>query len=110
MGKEKRQHVRVTGPFDGTWSGAVGQRVVRIVDISHTGCFVDDIASPAMGERVTVTVRLPGEQAFELPGEVRYTDAVQGFAVEFDQAAAPMPAFAEALERLIASRVPHPPS
>ena len=49
-----------------------------------SGCFVEDIATPAIGERVTITLRIPGGAPIEATGRVAYTAAPLGFAVAFD--------------------------
>lgn len=81
---ERRGEQRVSGPFEATWSGSSGHRTVRVVDFSLTGCFVEDIATPATGERVTVTLRVPGGNPIRAAGRVAYVTPPHGFAVAFE--------------------------
>jgi hypothetical protein len=81
---ERRGVQRVAGPFDATWSGTSGRRQVRITDFSPTGCFIEDLATPAAGERVTVRLQVPGGAAIEAAGHVAYVSPPLGFAVAFE--------------------------
>jgi hypothetical protein len=83
MGDERRRHLRINGPFEGTCD-VVGSREVRIVDLSYGGCFIDVMTKARPGDEVTVTVRVLGQQV-TLRGEVVYVDRVQGFAVMFTE-------------------------
>ena len=85
MTAERRSRYRVIGPFEVTWSGTSGHRHVRVADFSLTGCFVEDIAAPATGERVTLTLRVPGGAPIEAAGRVAYVDPPLGFAVAFEE-------------------------
>jgi hypothetical protein len=84
MPGDRRGAHRVSGPFEATWSGTSGHRAVRVADFSIAGCFVEDIATPATGERVTVTLRVPGGQPIEVSGRVAYINPPLGFAVAFE--------------------------
>jgi hypothetical protein len=84
MTGDRRSQPRVTGPFEATWSGTSGHRRVRIADFSLTGCFVEDIAAPVMGERVTLTLLVSGGGPIEATGRVVYVNSPLGFAVAFD--------------------------
>jgi hypothetical protein len=78
---ERRANPRVKGPFEGFWDGA-GTQSGRIVDLSVTGCFIESVMLPVMGQRVTVSLAVTGGQ-INLPGEVVYAEANLGFAVHF---------------------------
>ena len=65
MPPERRDSFRIRGPFDATWSGAAGNRTVRISDFSIGGCFVEDIAVAAVGETSTSRLKLPGDRPLE---------------------------------------------
>jgi hypothetical protein len=82
---DPRAEQRVRGPFEVTWSGSAGHRAVRVADFSLSGCFVEDIATPGTGERVTLTLRVPGGQPIEAAGRVVYLNPPLGFAVAFEQ-------------------------
>lgn len=82
MTSERRQYVRQTGPFEGSWDGASGQRECRISDLSPGGCFIDGLAASPPGTAITVTVVFGGVR-FTVPGEIVYLDRVQGFGVRF---------------------------
>ena len=84
MGSERRQHERVTKPFEGRWSGASGATDCRISDISTGGCFVQSLtAAPQPGEQTTVTVSFGQNFSMSLTGTVVYVEPGQGFAVKF---------------------------
>lgn len=100
MTTERRGTERVRGPFDASWSGTSGHRTVRITDISETGCFIEDLATPATGERVEVTVTLRGGPALQLAGTVVYLYPAQGFAVSFDHDERTAEVLRDALRRL----------
>ena len=46
VGSERRQHERVTKPFEGRWSGASGATECRISDISTGGCSDGNFTAP----------------------------------------------------------------
>ena len=78
---ERRAHPRVRGPFEGFWDGA-GRQDGRIVDLSVSGCFMESVALPKVGQIVTVSIAISGGQ-INLPAEVVYAQATHGFAVRF---------------------------
>lgn len=82
MSEERRQHPRITHPFDGSWTGASGATQCRIADISTGGCFVQGMATPAVGETTVITVTI-GNHALSFHGVVVYGEPGMGFAVRF---------------------------
>jgi hypothetical protein len=100
MTSDRRAHPRVRGPFDAGWNGASGHRAVRVVDLSVTGCFVEDIATPAVGERVRITLRLPDIGPIAAEGRVVYVFPHQGFGVAFDADERAVNALHAAMRRL----------
>ena len=78
---ERRAHPRVKGPFEGYWDGS-GTQSGRVVDLSVSGCFIESVALPAIGQAVTVSIAVAGGQC-NLPGEVVYAESNLGFAVRF---------------------------
>jgi hypothetical protein len=80
---ERRQHFRLTRPFDGSWRGASGDSPCRISDISLGGCFVQSVSSPEKGEETTVTIVLNDERTIAMSGTVVYVEPHMGFAVRF---------------------------
>lgn len=100
MSKERRAHIRLTGPFEGNWDGASGMRECRLTDLSTGGCFIDAYASQPVGARIAIEIKLAG-QLIRIPSEVVYVDRVQGFAVRFlDADSAAREALARAIEAL----------
>ena len=81
---DRRGQQRVSGPFEISWTGPSGHRHVRVADFSPAGCFVEDIAAPAPGERLTLTLRVPGGGPIEVAGRVVYANPPLGFAVAFE--------------------------
>jgi PilZ domain len=78
---ERRAHPRVKGPFDGYWDGA-GTQAGRILDLSVSGCFIESMTLPLMGQVVTVSIAMSGAQII-VPAQVLYREAQQGFGVRF---------------------------
>ncbi len=90
---ERRQHLRVTGPFEGHWHGGSGATEVRISDISLGGCFVETLVQPTPGENTEVTVCFTPVDSMTIGGQVVYSEPGLGFAIKFreltpDEAAA----------------------
>jgi len=107
-GTERRQHQRVSAPFEGHWDGVSGSNRCRIGDVSLGGCFVQTLALPKMGEKTTVTIAIEGQE-FALPGRVIATEAGQGFSIQFDaDAVNGMAEFKRVVENLIAKRSARP--
>jgi PilZ domain len=99
---ERRAHPRVKGPFEGYWDGA-GRQDGRIVDLSVSGCFIESVALPRVGQTVTVSIAISGGQ-INLPAEVLYSESNQGFAVRFVDTPAEV---ANVLRKEIANKLPH---
>jgi hypothetical protein len=78
---ERRANPRIKGPFDGYWDGA-GTQAGRVLDLSVTGCFVESITIPLIGQIVTVAIAL-GEARLFMSAEVMYKESQQGFGVRF---------------------------
>lgn len=100
MTSNRRRSHRFAGPFEATWNGASNQRRVRVADVSLTGCFVEDLAAPAVGEVVTVTIDLPNGSPVHVSGRVVYLYPAQGFAVTFEHTEASAAALQVAVDRL----------
>lgn len=82
MSKERRQHVRVKGPFDGCRVGAL-DTPVEIYDLSEGGCFVNSFHEPPdIGRRLKLRIDLPGQPSLSLDAEVCYA-RLGGYAVRF---------------------------
>ena len=81
-GANRRQHVRVPGPFDG-WRISVLQTPVQIYDLSPGGCFVNSLNEQSPGIRVVLEIDLPGEGRIKVTGETLYAKPDFGYAVRF---------------------------
>jgi PilZ domain len=78
---ERRAYPRAKGPFDGYWDGA-GTQSGRVLDLSVTGCFIESLTPPLIGQVVTVSISITGAQII-VPAKVQYRDSQQGFGVRF---------------------------
>jgi hypothetical protein len=78
----RRRYPRVKGPFDGTWAGAAGNGSARVWDLSVGGCYIDALNDQRQGERITVQISV-AEGQISAEGDVVYSVANQGFAVQF---------------------------
>ena len=81
-GANRRQHVRVPGPFDG-WRISVLTTPVQIYDLSPGGCFVNSLNEQKPGIRVVLEIELPGEGRIKVTGETLYAKPDFGYAVRF---------------------------
>jgi hypothetical protein len=79
---ERRQHLRVYGPFDGLRLGAI-ETPVTIRDLSEGGCFVDSLIDANPGRRLSIGLLVPGEDWITTTGEVVRGEPDFGFAVRF---------------------------
>ena len=78
----RRQHARVSGPFDG-WRISVLPIPVQIYNLSPGGCFVNSLSEQMPGIRVVLEIELPGEGRIKLAGETLYAKPDFGYAVRF---------------------------
>jgi hypothetical protein len=79
---DRRQHVRVPGPFDGRRLGVIPIEV-RIYDLSQGGCFVNSMLEQKSGVVIVLEIDVPGEGWIRLKGETLYAKPEFGFAVRF---------------------------
>ena len=79
---DRRQHVRVPGPFDG-WRISVLPIPVQIYNLSPGGCFVNSLNEQEPGIRVVLEIELPGEGRIKVTGETLYAKPDFGYAVRF---------------------------
>ena len=78
----RRQHVRVAGPFDGRRLGVIPIEV-RIYDLSQGGCFVNSMLEQKPGVVIVLEIDVPGEGWIRLKGQTLYAKPEFGFAVRF---------------------------
>ena len=80
----RRQHDRVSGPFDGRRIAGL-ETPVRIYDLSEGGCFVTSFHEQQPGIRCTLEIDLPYEGWIRLKAETLYVRPGFGFAVRFTE-------------------------
>jgi hypothetical protein len=80
----RRQHVRVKGPFDGKRISLI-DTPVQIYDLSEGGCFVNSMQEQAEGREVVLEIVLPNEGPVTVTGETLYSRPGFGFATRFTQ-------------------------
>lgn len=78
----KRQDIRVAGPFDGRWVGALTVPL-RIHDLSLGGCLIQAFHEQAPGRRFSLEIELPYEGWMEFEAESIYVREGYGFAAKF---------------------------
>jgi PilZ domain len=81
-GANRRQHVRVPGPFDGCRISVLPIPVL-IYDLSPGGCFVNSLNEQQPGIRVVLEIELPGEGQIKVTGDTQYAKPDFGYAVRF---------------------------
>jgi hypothetical protein len=84
VNQERRQHKRVSRPFEGSWRGASGATSCRISDVSLGGCFVQTLATPTPGDDTHVTITFGKDLSMTFVGKVIYVEPNMGFAVRFN--------------------------
>jgi hypothetical protein len=84
MTEKRRQHVRVTGPFDGKRIGPI-DTPAQIYDLSEGGCFVNSMQDQQEGREVELEITLPNEGMIRVTGLTLYSRAGFGFATRFTQ-------------------------
>ena len=82
MTSNRRQHVRVTGPFDGRRIGLI-ETSVQIYDLSEGGCFVNSMQEQTEGREVELEIVLPYEGRIKVTGLTLYSRPGFGFAARF---------------------------
>lgn len=82
MSKNRRQHIRVTGPFDGKRIGLI-DTPVQIYDLSEGGCFVNAMQEQQEGREVELEIVLPQEGSIRVVAQTLYSRPGFGFATRF---------------------------
>ena len=77
-----RRNLRVAGPFDGRWVGALTVPL-RIHDLSMGGCLIQAYHEQAPGRRFTLEIELPDAGWIEIEAESIYVREGYGFAARF---------------------------
>ncbi len=80
--EDRREHDRISGPFDGRRVGLL-DTPVRIYDLSKGGCFVHSLHEQTVGIPVTLKIDLPFAGWITVEAEVAYCKEGFGFAVRF---------------------------
>ena len=83
MNANRRQHERVTGPFDGKRISLL-DTPVQIYDLSEGGCFVNSMQEQPPGREVELEIMLPSEGPIRVTGKTLYSRPGFGFAARFD--------------------------
>jgi len=81
-GRDRRQHDRVAGPFDGFRVGAL-ETPVRIFDLSRGGCFVNSTHEQKPGVRFTIKIELPYVGQITVKAVTLYLRPEFGYAMQF---------------------------
>jgi len=79
---DRRQHDRVSGPFDGRRVGIL-TTPLRIYDLCEGGCFVNSIHEQQPGIAFTVEIEVPFAGWLTFRAETIYRKPEFGFAVRF---------------------------
>lgn len=79
---ERRQHRRILGPFEGCRRGLIDVPIT-FRDISEGGCFVNSVHAAQPGQKVTLTIEVPGQGPIPVNGLVVHAMPGYGFAVRF---------------------------
>jgi hypothetical protein len=82
MSENRRQHHRISGPFDGKRLGPI-ETQVQIYDLSEGGCFVNSMQEQQVGREVELEIHLPSQGAIRVVGLTVYSRPDFGFAARF---------------------------
>jgi len=80
--RDRRQHHRVPGPFDGFRVGAL-ETPLRIFDLSRGGCFVNAMHEQKPGVRFTMRIELPYVGQITVKALTLYRRPGFGYAMQF---------------------------
>jgi len=83
MDDERRSDRRVGVNLSTRWRGVTGTHQARIEDLSVNGCFVNTKGAAAVGEIVSLLIKLPSGQWLPLRGKVVSTQQLVGFSLSF---------------------------
>src|SRR5688572_18120511 len=78
----RRKDLRVAGPFEGRWVGALTVPV-HIHDLSMGGCLIQAFHEQAPGRRFTLEIELPYHGWLRVQAESLYVREGYGFAARF---------------------------
>ncbi len=78
----RRKDLRVAGPFDGRWVGALTVPV-HIHDLSMGGCLLQAYHEQVPGRRFTLEIELPYHGWLRVQAESLYVREGYGFAAKF---------------------------
>lgn len=82
-GRERRQSVRIVGPFDGCRPGLFDLSL-QIYDLSLGGCFVNSVHNaPHRGQVFLIHIQLPTGETFVAKGETAFVRPGFGYGVKF---------------------------
>lgn len=80
---DRRKHVRILGPFDGSRPGLVDMPL-HIYDLSVGGCFVNSIhQAPHRGQAFLIRIDLPTGETLVAKGETAFVRPGFGYGVKF---------------------------
>ena len=80
----RREHERVTGPFDGCRLGLIETPLI-IYDLSEGGCFINSLIDTPVGERLVLRISLPQAGVIAVDAETVHVRPGFGFAVRFTE-------------------------
>ena len=80
----RREHERVTGPFDGSRVGLIETPLI-IYDLSEGGCFINSLIDAPVGERLVLRISLPQAGVITVDAETVHVRPGFGFAVRFTE-------------------------
>jgi len=83
MPEERRTDQRVPLNLPARYDGLSGRREARVEDISMGGCFVNTHSLVEPGEVITVEIKIPSGEWFQLHGEVTSRQPGIGFGMVF---------------------------
>lgn len=81
-GRDRRQHDRIPGPFDGFRVGAL-ETPLRIFDLGRGGCFVNAMHEQKPGVRFTMKIELPYVGQITVKAVTLYRRPGFGYAMQF---------------------------
>jgi hypothetical protein len=104
----RREYLRVVGPFDGRRVGAL-EIPVRIYDLSEGGCFIHAMHEQQPGIRFPLEIDLPYDGWVRVKAETIYRKPEFGYAVRFTEITDEAGARLRRCLELLQGRAPYDP-
>ncbi len=81
--EDRRAHPRIPAPLRASWNRGSVHRVVRTVNLSLGGCFIESYDREPPSGRLRLQLQLPHNELLWVSGVVAHVQPDRGFGVRF---------------------------